>query len=221
MKTILFQGDSITDALRLRENDNYRGCGYATLVSAELMRRYPGNIKCVNRGVSGDRIVDILARLKRDILDIKPDVISLLIGVNDVWHELEDGSGVPAALFEKVLDLVVSEIRRELPQTKLMLMEPFVLQGYNTCDSEQYPHKWDYFSTEVPKRAEAMRRVAAKHGLPCLSFQQEFDALGTQYGNDWVLEDGVHPTVVGHSVIAQKWLDTFDALDRQQPPCNE
>lgn len=212
MKTILFQGDSITDAIRLRENDHYRGCGYATLVSAELMRRYPGNIRCINRGVSGDRIVDILSRMKRDILDLKPDVMSLLIGVNDVWHELEDGSGVPAPLFEKVLDLLLSEIRRELPQTKLILMEPFVLHGHNTDNSEQYPHKWDYFSQEVPKRADAMRRVAAKFDLPCLSFQREFDTMAEKYGSDWVLEDGVHPTVAGHSVIAQKWLEAYDAL---------
>jgi len=212
MKTVLFQGDSITDAIRCRENDHYRGSGYATLVSAELCRRYPGQVKCINRGISGDRVVDILARMKRDILDVKPDVMSLLIGVNDVWHELGDGSGVPAPLFEQVLELIVTEIQRELPQTKLMLLEPFVLHGYNTDDSQEYPHKWAYFSQEVPLRAQAMRRVAQRHQLPCLSFQAQFDQMAEAYGSAWVLEDGVHPTIAGHTVIAQKWLETFDSL---------
>ncbi len=218
MKTILFQGDSITDAIRCRENDNYRGSGYATLVSAELCRRFPGQVKCVNRGISGDRVVDILARMKRDILDIKPDVMSLLIGVNDVWHELSDGSGVPAPLFEQVLELIITEIQRELPQTQLLLLEPFVLRGYNTDDSQECPHKWAYFSQEVPLRAQAMQRVAQRHGVPCLSFQAQFDAMAEAYGSAWVLEDGVHPTIAGHTVIAQKWLETFDRLQAPSEP---
>lgn len=212
MQTILFQGDSITDAIRCRENDHYRGSGYATLVSAQLMQRMPGAVRCVNRGVSGDRVVDILARMKRDILDVKPDVISLLIGVNDVWHELIDGSGVPAPLYERVLELVVDEVRRTLPQTKLLLLEPFVLEGYNTCATEEQPERWNTFRTEVPLRAEAMRRVAERHALPCLSFQEELDALAARYGAAWVLEDGVHPTLAGHTVIARRWLEAYDAL---------
>ena len=84
---ILFQGDSITDAGRSRDNDQYIGTGYPLLVKSELGYKFPGKYEFINRGISGNRIVDLYARIKADIINIKPDVMSILIGVNDVWHE--------------------------------------------------------------------------------------------------------------------------------------
>ena len=88
MKTILFQGDSITDAGRARDNDANRGVGYPHLVSARLGCDNPTEFNFINRGISGNRIVDLYARIKADIINLKPDVMSILIGVNDVWHEI-------------------------------------------------------------------------------------------------------------------------------------
>ena len=83
MKKILFQGDSITDVGRSLENDAARGHGYATLVSASLGMDRPGEFEFVNRGISGNRIIDLLARVKADIINLTPDYMSILIGIND------------------------------------------------------------------------------------------------------------------------------------------
>ncbi|MBR7040627.1 MAG: hypothetical protein IKI24_02165, partial [Clostridia bacterium] len=91
MKRIVFQGDSITDAQRNRQHDEYPGNGYPTLIKARLGVDLPGQYECLNRGVSGDRIVDVYARMRRDIVQLKPDIVSILIGINDVWHELGSG----------------------------------------------------------------------------------------------------------------------------------
>ena len=102
-KTILFQGDSITDCGRSRENDSDMGMGYPTMVKGELGLEYPGQYTFLNRGISGDRIVDIYARIKADIINLKPDYMSILIGVNDVWHELGGCcNGVSAEKYEKI-----------------------------------------------------------------------------------------------------------------------
>ena len=102
MKTFLFQGDSITDANRDDENqDNFGlGCGYALLLASDIEKNRKGEIKFINRGKSGDRITDVYARIKEDIINIKPDYMSILIGVNDVWHEINDKDGVEPLKFE-------------------------------------------------------------------------------------------------------------------------
>ena len=212
MQTILFQGDSITDAIRLRENDEYRGCGYATMVTARLTAENPGAYRCVNRGVSGDRITNILNRMRCDIEQLRPDVMSLLIGVNDVWHEVGAGNGVPADRFERVLDLLLTELEQSLPDMKVMLLEPFVLEGSATCDIPEKPDRWAQFRDGVPLRARAVERVAAKHGCVYIPLQKTFTDLGEKYGNGCWLIDGVHPTAAGHLVITEAWLEGFKKL---------
>ena len=100
MIKFLFQGDSITDADRNRDNDASFGLGYPNLVASELMNKFPGEYEFINKGISGNRIVDLYARIKMDIINLKPDMMSILIGVNDVWHELNDRNGVAAPKFE-------------------------------------------------------------------------------------------------------------------------
>ena len=102
MKTILFQGDSITDAGRNRENDANLGVGYPTLIKGELGFEEPGEFCFLNRGIGGNRIVDLYARIKMDIINLKPDVMSILIGVNDVWHDFSMHNGVDAEKFYKI-----------------------------------------------------------------------------------------------------------------------
>jgi len=212
MKTILFQGDSITDAIRCRENDNYRGSGYATLVSAKLTSEHPGEYHCINRGVSGDRISDIVNRMRRDVEMLKPDVMSLLIGVNGVWHEVMYGNGMPPERYEKLLDFLLSELEISLPDLKVILLEPFVLHGYNTCDTPEHPDRWETYRTGLPLRSAAMKRVAEKHHVPFVPLQQRFTELADRYGAECWLEDGVHPTAAGHAIIAEEWLKAFDKL---------
>ena len=102
MKRILFQGDSITDANRSRENEAWKGEGYPTLITAKLGFEHPNEYEFINRGISGNRVVDLLARVKSDMINLKPDYMSILIGVNDVWHELEYSNGVSAERYEQI-----------------------------------------------------------------------------------------------------------------------
>ncbi len=206
MKTILFQGDSITDANRSRDWESHSGSGYMTLVSAHLGYEEPGAYTCINRGVSGNRIVDILARLKCDILNLTPDYMSILIGVNDVWHEFGAKNGVPADKFEMYYDLLVDEVTEALPNIKMMILEPFALKGPATAEH------WEEFRHETELRAEASRRVAEGHHLPFVPLQTLFDKAAEQLTPTYWLIDGVHPTAAGHELIKREWLKAFETI---------
>ncbi len=206
MKTILFQGDSITDAGRHREWHDLTGCGYMTLVSAHLGYHAPAEYTCINRGVSGNRITDILARIKCDIINLAPDYMSILIGVNDVWHEFSRKNGVSADSFEVYYNLLISEVRKSLPDIKIMILEPFTLRGHA---NEAW---WEDFRRETELRAAAARRVAEKNGLPFVPLQARFDEAAEKTSPAYWLHDGVHPSAAGHELIKEEWLKAFDAM---------
>lgn len=205
---ILFQGDSITDAGRSRENDTNIGTGYPLLVKAALGLENPGKFEFVNRGVSGNRVVDVYARIKRDIININPDVMSILIGVNDVWHDFSDSpNGVDSQKFYKIYDMLISEIKTALPQIKIMIMEPFVLRGTATED------KLEAFAAEVRKRADMAKKISEKYNLPYIKLQEGFDALAKEADESYWLVDGVHPTPMGHEYIKNQWIKKFVELN--------
>ena len=210
-KVILFQGDSITDCGRDFDNAASTGDGYANMVKGQLGFECPGEYEFINKGVSGNRIVDVYARMKVDILNLKPDYMSLLIGVNDVWHELEDchHNGVSAEKFEKIYDMLISEILEELPNIKIFIMEPFVLKGSASVATEAEPERWEYFKTEVPLRAAAAKRIAEKYNLSFISLQDRFNEACEYAPADYWLRDGVHPTAMGHYLIKNEWLKVF------------
>ena len=212
-KIVLFQGDSITDCGRNRETNNHMGHGYATMTAGALMADNPGAYKCLNRGISGNRIVDLYARIKFSFINLKPDYLSILIGVNDVWHEYTSQNGVSAEKFEFVYCLLIEELMQALPDLKIMILEPFVLQGEKTRNTEEHPHRWDHFAAEVPLRAQAAKRVADKYGLVFVPLQAAFDEAERQEPTDgyWLL-DGVHPTAAGHELIKRQWLKGFEKL---------
>lgn len=204
---ILFQGDSITDAVRNREDVTSLGEGYAFLAAAELSFAATEVHTFINKGISGNRIVDLYARMKADIINLQPDVLSILIGVNDVWHDLlESPNGVDAEKFYRVYTMMIHEIKQNLPTTKLMIMEPFVLPGTATFDH------WDYFDSEVKKRAEVSRRVAEENQVMFVPLQEGFNKLAQESSNEYLLKDGVHPTAAGHAYIRNQWLKAFQGL---------
>ena len=208
-KRILFQGDSITDALRSREHDFFLGNGYPTLVSARLGFEEPGKYTFLNRGVSGNRVVDLYARIKIDLINLKPDVLSILIGVNDVWHEEKIKNGVDAAKFERIYDLLLDEVQEALPGVRLIILEPFVLPGSATENTPEHPTRWEYFRDETPLRAAAAKRVAERHGATFVPLQHLFDEACKLAEPAYWLRDGVHPTAMGHELIAREWLKAF------------
>lgn len=201
---ILFQGDSITDAARSREAEFLGGSGYPTLVAGRLGCEKPGEYEFLNRGISGNRSVDILARVREDIINLKPDVMSILVGVNDVWHELARGNGVSPVSYEAYYNLLIEQIKNELPDIRIMILEPFVLRGSATEE------QWDTFRSEVEKRAEISARVAKNFGLDFISLQKKFDDAAKLAAPYFWLIDGVHPTAAGHELIAREWIKTFN-----------
>lgn len=205
MKTFLFQGDSITDAGRNRDNDDYRGNGYPTIVAGKLGFDHPGEYKFINKGVSGDRVVDVYARIKRDVTEIDPDYLSILIGVNDVWHELHEvPNGVDNEKYYKVYCDVIEEILHKCPQCKIFILEPFVLKCTATEDN------WGIFKSEVAMRAESAKKVAEKYGLTFIPLQEKFNEAATKAPASYWLLDGVHPSAMGHTLIAEELCKAFE-----------
>ena len=209
MKTILFQGDSITDAGRDRGDDAFEGNGYPTLVKGAIQYDYPNEYMVYNRGVSGNRIVDLYARIKADMINLKPDIMSILIGVNDVWHELDDENGVDAHKFFKVYSMLIEELKEALPDVKIMILEPFVLKERAT---EEH---WDVFYSEVRKRAEKAKEIAEKYDLLFIPQQDKFDEAAKLAENCYWSRDGVHPTVAGHELIKREWIKGFKKLEKK------
>jgi lysophospholipase L1-like esterase len=178
------------------------GQGYVFLSTAELMAKYPGKFEILNHGVAGNRIVDLYQRIKCDVWNNNPDVISILIGVNDVWHEVSWQNGVELDRFEKVYRMIIEDTKKVLPNVKFMLMEPYVLRGTNTTE------KFEQFK-EVYKYAEVTKKLANEYNCVFVPLQEKFNELAEKHGVDCYMKDGVHPDPAGAKVIANAWLDAF------------
>lgn len=212
-KVVLFQGDSITDASRNREKDYVMGRGYATMVAGEMGANEPYQYKFYNRGISGNRIVDLFARIRVDMINLKPDYMSILVGVNGVWHEYSRKNGVSAEKYEMVYDLMIQELQRDIPGVKIMILEPFVLHGEATNTDEEHPGRWEYFESEVALRRAAAKRIAEKHGLVFVPLQDMFNEAEKNAPHEgYWLRDGVHPTEAGHTLIKRAWLEGFEKM---------
>lgn len=197
MKTFLFQGDSITDAGRDDEKQGLAGlgCGYAFLLASEIENNHKGKIDFINRGKSGDRITDVYARIKEDIINLKPDYMSILIGVNDVSHELTMNCGVSPKKFRMIYGMLIDEIREVLPDIKIVILEPFVLKGTAT------EKLWNDFDREVRILAEISKQVAEEYETDFIPLQKKFDELSSDGNTEYWSADGIHPTLAGHEVL--------------------
>jgi len=212
-KRILFQGDSITDGRRKRELFSSVGASYAGMVTGQLGYEHPGEYEFINRGISGNRSIDIYARIKSDIIELKPDYMSILCGTNDVWHDLGGRhDGISAQKYEMILDLIISEVKEALPNIKIMVMGSFIVEGTATQATEEEPDRWDILRTEIPLRAAAAERVAKKHGLPFIPLQEKFDEACKLAPPSYWVRDGFHPTAKGHWIIKEEWIKAFKNL---------
>jgi len=211
-KVILFQGDSITDAARDRENPRCMGMGYPCRVAGELGVDYPGEYTFINKGISGNRIVDVYARIKWDFINLKPDYASIFVGVNDAWHEIEWQNGVEDDKFEKIYGMMIDEVQAACPGIKLMLIAPYVLEHWATKAPEEQPDRWERFKTDVAAKAAVVKKVAEKYNLPLIELQPIFDAACKQAPIDHWTPDGVHPSPAVHDLIKRAWLETFEQM---------
>ena len=207
---ILFYGDSITDAGRsydVQLPNQQLGRGYVSYAATRLFDEDLAAYDIYNRGVSGNRIVDLYARIKANCWNLEPDVLSILIGVNDVWHEVASQNGVELDRFENIYRLMLRETKERLPETKIMLCEPFVLLGSATDAA------YDRF-LEVKKYAEVVKKLADEFSATFVPLQAAFDDAGAKYGNAEILSDGVHPTLKGAVVLGNEWLKAFAKMEK-------
>ena len=202
---ILFQGDSITDAGRKKDslgpNDLVAlGDGYAGMIAAQLLGAHPEkSLQCYNRGISGHKVPDLDARWQGDTIDLKPAVLSILIGVNDMWHMRAGKYDGTVAIYDSGLNALLKRTRDALPETKLVICEPFVLRC-GAIDDTWFP--------EFDERRAVAKAAAKAAGALFVPFQTMFDeALSTSTPADYWAKDGVHPTMAGHALMAKTWLD--------------
>jgi lysophospholipase L1-like esterase len=203
---ILFQGDSITDVGRKKDpnaaaNDQPAlGTGYAWLAAAELLVDHPeAGLKVHNRGISGNKVYQLADRWQADCLDLKPNVLSILIGVNDFWHTLNGNYNGTVEKYEADYRALLERTRKALPKVKLLICEPFVLHCGAVND------KW---FPEFDRYRAAAQRIARSFHATFLPFQAMFDeAVKYAPPAHWAA-DGVHPTAAGASLMAYNWLRT-------------
>ncbi len=208
---ILFYGDSITDAGRVRDkvgtNDSL-GYGYVRDISSMLLAESLDAPEIINTGISGNRVVDLYARIKSDFWNHEPDVVSILIGINDIWHEVAMNNGVEIDRFENIYRIMLSETKKRFPNMKIILCEPFVLSGSATEESyERFLEVYDY--------AKIVKGLAAEFGATFIELQESITAAGKACGNSEILFDGVHPTSKGAVVIAKEWMKAYGEISKK------
>ena len=211
-KRILFQGDSITDAGRNKEDFYSLGYGYPLLVSAYLTAEYPGAYEYVNRGVGGDLLVDLYNRRQADLLDLKPDYLSIFIGTNDAWAELDQGRPIVTEEFERMYTDLLEEIFATCPDVKVMLIAPAIMEGLFSRNTEEQPDRLNQFRIHVASRIEVVRKWAEKYHLPFVDMQAVYDAACERADASVWTGDGAHPTPGGHELIKRAWLKAFEEL---------
>jgi lysophospholipase L1-like esterase len=206
--TILFQGDSITDAGRDRAHASQAnspaglGKGYAWLAASELLVDRPkDDLKIFNRGISGNKVFQLADRWQADCLDLKPDVLSILIGVNDFWHKVNGQYDGTLEKYKTDYQALLTRTKEALPQVQLVICEPFVLRCGAVTD------KW--FPDFDGYRAAA-RRVAEQFDAVFVPFQEMFGRASKIASPERWAADGVHPTSDGAALMAHTWRKTVD-----------
>jgi len=198
--TVLFIGDSITDCGR-REDPNEMGNGYAMRIVSNFTARYPRlNVKFINRGIGGDTVRMLADRWNEDCLAIKPDIISILIGINDTWRRYEGVmEHTTTESFKSTYHDILTQVK-EKTNAQLVILEPFLLH---------YPEDRAKFREDLDPKIQAVRELAREFGAIYIPLDGMFAAAATQKPNEEWADDGVHPTQAGHALIADAWLDTI------------
>ena len=211
MKLVFF-GDSLTDMYRNFDKTvdmaTSYGTGFVFDVAAQLMYERPGFYQVVNRGQGGNKVTDLYARYEEDVVSENPDFLTILIGVNDVWHELITHTGTPLKLFEETYLKLINELKAKLPNTQIIMMEPFFLYGDATKDH------WEEFQG-VLKYADVCKKVAEMNNLIYIHLQKDFEKAIINGGSTQFLFDGLHTNPGGAHLIATKWLKVFKTLIKE------
>jgi len=199
---VLFQGDSITDCGRLREQPGDLGRGYAMIAAARLAAGHPElRVRFLNRGISGNRAIDLVERWKADCIDLKPDWVSILIGINDAWRWMDSGEKTPVERFEASYRRILEATRKELG-ARLVICEPFLLP---------VPKDLVRWREDLDPKIQVCRKLAREFGAVYVPFDGLFAAATSRREAEFWASDGVHPSEAGHALMAQAWLEEVGA----------
>jgi len=216
-ETILFQGDSITDAGRerpknnppqMRNNIHHLGAGYAAKAAGMLLAQNPDlDLTFHNRGISGNRVTNMRDRWQADCLDLKPTILSILIGVNDTWHGVASGTpdnGVGVEEFDRVLRKLIADTKDALPGIKVVICEPFTTEAGCVLRMNFHP--------DIDERRAKVKAIAEEMADIYVPFQKMFDDLCKIAPPAYWADDGVHPSPGGHQKMAEFWIKCVSEL---------
>ena len=201
---ILFQGDSITDAGRKRDvldpnNQGALGGGYAFLTAADLLNTFPAkNLKIYNKGISGNKVYQLAERWQTNCLDLKPAVLSILIGVNDYWHKHNGNYDGTVEIYERDFRTLLLKTKEALPETKLVICEPFAVLGCKAVDGTWFP--------EFDRYRFAARKLAGEFSAIFIPYHDIFAKASKVAPPTYWTADGVHPSIAGAKLMSEAWM---------------
>lgn len=200
----LFQGDSITDGNRGRNTDpnHIMGHGYAFAIASRVGADFPeAGFVFYNRGISGNKIPDLEKRWQADTLDLKPDVLSLLIGINDTSAEINKTNNAKTVMdYEEGYRKLLQQCTAQNPDILFVLGLPFVYPVGKRKD------KWQEWKNGVEQRSQMVKKLAAEFNAVLINYAAVFDKAIQKTPADYWIWDGIHPTVFGHELMAREWI---------------
>jgi lysophospholipase L1-like esterase len=206
--TVLFQGDSITDGGRNKEESGPNkglGYGYAFMATAYLRNALAArNVNCYNRGISGNKVFQLADRWDKDCLQLKPDLLSILIGVNDFWHTLSSGYDGTVEIYEKDFTDLLNRTKEQLPDVQLVIGEPFAVREGAAINDDWFPAFTEYQAVA--------KKLAREFDAAFIPYQSVFDEAGKKASPTYWTGDGVHPTLAGSHLMAEAWLETVKRM---------
>lgn len=205
--TILFQGDSITDGKRGRNTDpnHIMGHGYAFSIASRWGADFPSNdLVFYNRGISGNTIADLQNRWQTDCLDLHPNLLSILIGINDAARFVESPTAKSEDMyvqsFEDSYRNLLQQVRKQDPKTLIVLCMPFL------APVGKVKENWDAYHSIVAKLSARVRNLAVEFDAIIVDFQMVFVEARKKAPDSYWIWDGIHPTVPGHELMAREWI---------------
>lgn len=199
---ILFQGDSITDSDR-NKNDFYDlGSGYPKYVAQYLREAFPEiEFEFINRGIYGHQAKDLLARWQEDAIDLQPDIISILVGVNETWHHCEDQSWKSNQVYEDTYRALLESVKTQT-NAKIIMLEQYALDIPAT----------EIFHNDIDEKIRRTRKLAREYADCYIPLDGLFASACVYEDASYWTADGVHPTQEGHKLIADYYFDAISGI---------
>lgn len=198
--TVLFQGDSITDAGRKYDDPADLGAGYPALIAAWHQARRPWHkVNFLNRGISGNRAGDLRERWEKDCLALEPDIVSILIGINDTWRRYDSNDPTSAETYHENYHAILQQVQAY--GARIIMLEPFLLP---------VPEDRKDWRVDLDPKIAVARELAREFGALYIPLDGMFAAASAHLPSEHWAPDGVHPSLAGHALIAQAWLDAVD-----------